>query len=238
MFQTLARTRIAAQFALAGALMFMVPAPASATAFLPDGTYDYTFKQGTSVVANSSVTVKRTGSVISIHESQTVTQTQVGAVQLTADETVLADSIQPLSFSGVTVSSGRTSEVKFAYTNGSGFFVINGERNSVPVRMLPGTQAMLVQDQSLAMSFLTLPSVLSVSRAFSITTVVPTASRTFLMSVDPAPQTKPSGLPGPDVGVGIASPITFSVWFDPTSGVVDEIDVPSQSLTINLTKRS
>ncbi|HZV79924.1 MAG TPA: hypothetical protein VFF60_09985 [Candidatus Binatus sp.] len=238
MSKTLRRVQTTAPWLLAGALILIPPAPAAATGFLPDGTYEYAFKQGANVVANSTVTVKRSGSVISIHEAQTVMQTQVGQVELTADQTVVADSIQPLSFSGITVSSGKTSEVKFAYANGSGFFVVNGERLSVPVRMLPGTQAMLVQDQSLAMSFLTLPSVLSASRAFSLTVVVPTASRTFIMSVDPSPQTKPPGLPGADVGVGIITPTVFSVWFDPSTGIVDEVDVPSQSLTINLTKKS
>lgn len=213
------------------------PALAAAT-FVPDGTYEYVLKQGTTDVATSTVTVKRSGSVIAIRETQTVNQTRVGPVQLTADESLLADSLMPLSFGGTTVSSGKSQEVKFAYANGSGYFAVNGERLSVPVRMLPGTTAMIVQDQSLVLSFLTLPAVLEASKAFNLTVAVPTASRLFQMSVDPSQQSKPGGVPAADVGVGIALPIAFSVWYDPNTGVVDEIDVPSQSLTINLTKHS
>ncbi|MBV8281734.1 MAG: hypothetical protein JO347_06690 [Candidatus Eremiobacteraeota bacterium] len=229
--------KIRLAFIASAAAIACAGSPSYAAGFMPDGTYDYSFKQNGNAIADSTVTVKRSGSVIAIHESQTVTQTQVGSVQLTADETVLADSYEPLTFGCTTVSSGKTSEVKFAYANGSGYFQINGERMSVPVRMLAGTTAMIVQDQSLTLSFLTLPALLGASRATSLTAVVPTASRTFLMSVDPSPQTKPAGVPAADAGVGVALPISFTVWTDP-AGVVDEVDVPAQALSINLTKRS
>jgi hypothetical protein len=222
--------------AAAGLVAIAAAAATAAAALPPDGAYDYALRQGDTVIATSAVTVKRTGSVTSIHEAQTVNQTAVGAVQLTADLTVLADSLTPLTFDGATLSSGHTQEVKFAYSSGSGYFVQNGERLSVPVKMIFGTQAMLVQDQSLVLSFLTLPGVLQATKATSITVAVPTAARIFAITVDPAPQNKPSGLPAADVGIGIASPIAYSIWFDPNTGVVDEIDVPSQSLVISLTK--
>ncbi|HME82339.1 MAG TPA: hypothetical protein VKF82_09710 [Candidatus Eremiobacteraceae bacterium] len=222
--------------AAAGFAAIAAAAATAQAALPPDGTYDYSLRQGDSVIATSTVTVRRSGSVTSIRETQTVNQTAVGTVQLTADLTVIADSLTPLSFDGSTMSSGKTQEVKFAYSGGSGYFIQNGERLSVPVKMIFGTQAMIVQDQSLVLSFLTLPAVLQATKANSLTVAVPTASRIFAITVDPAPQNKPSGLPAADVAVAIASPIAYSVWFDPNTGVVDEIDVPSQSLVISLTK--
>jgi hypothetical protein len=208
---------------------------------MPDGTYEYTLKQGTNTVATSTVSVKRSGSVIALHEAETVMQTSVGAVQLSADESVIAESLTPLSFSSTTVSSGKTQEVKFTYANGSGYFTQNGERLTIPIRMLPGTQAMIVQDQTLVTSFLTLPAVLEATRASAFTVVVPTASRTHAAALDAAAQTRPSTVAAGDVGIGIAAgagSTAFSVWYDPRTGVVDEIDVPAQSLTISMTKRS
>src|SRR5271165_1755891 len=220
-------THVSTRIFVSAAAGFAAIAAAAATAqaaLPPDGTYDYSLRQGDSVIATS------------IRETQTVNQTAVGTVQLTADLTVIADSLTPLSFDGSTMSSGKTQEVKFAYSGGSGYFIQNGERLSVPVKMIFGTQAMIVQDQSLVLSFLTLPAVLQATKANSLTVAVPTASRIFAITVDPAPQNKPSGLPAADVAVAIASPIAYSVWFDPNTGVVDEIDVPSQSLVISLTK--
>jgi len=222
--------------AAAGLAAIAAAAAAASAALPPDGVYEYALRQGETVIATSAVTVKRSGSVTSIHEAQTVNQTAMGAVQLTADLTVLADSLTPLSFDGATLSSGKSQEVKFAYSSGSGYFVQNGERLSVPVKLLFGTQAMVVQDQSLVLSFLTLPAVLQTTKATSVTVAVPTAARIFAITVDPAPQNKPSGLPAADVSIGIASPIAYSIWFDPNTGVIDEIDVPSQTLVISLTK--
>jgi hypothetical protein len=230
--------------ASAGVLALVLTTTASAvgeTVFAPDGTYEYTLRQGATTLATSTVTIKRSGSVISLRESQTIAEPAVGNVQLNADESVLADSFTPLSFSGTTVSSGKTQEVKFAYSNNAGFFTVNGERLVVPVRMIPGTQAMIIQDQTLVLSFLTLPSVLQATRANAITVAVPTASRVNAITVDAAPQTKPSTVPAADVAVAIAASngsTSFSVWYDPRTGVIDEIDVPSQSLVISMTKHS
>jgi hypothetical protein len=210
-------------------------------AFAPDGTYEYALRQGATTVATSTVTIKRSGSVISLRESQTIAEPAIGNVQLNADESVLADSFTPLSFGGTTVSSGKSQEVKFAFANNAGYFSVNGERLVVPVRMLPGTQAMIIQDQTLVLSFLTLPAVLQATRAGAITVAVPTASRVHAITVDSSLQTKPSTVPAADAAVAIAADngsTAFSVWYDPHNGVIDEIDVPSQSLTISLTKRS
>src|SRR5271166_6259001 len=219
-------------------------AAASATAahaqalYPPDGTYSYALRQGSTTVATSTVTVKRSGSVIGIHESESVQDPTLGTVQVSADQSVVAESLAPLSYSVENLASGKTTTVKLAMAGSTGAFYANGERLSVPVRLLPDSQAMMVQDQTLVLSFLCLPGLVQSLKATALTQVAPTAGSIHLMRVDPAPQVKPSGVPAADVGVGIASPVSFTVWYDPRTGVVDEIDVPSQSLVIALTKRA
>lgn len=234
------RIRILSSAAVVALALTTTGAMAQA-AFAPDGTYDYTFRQGATTIATSTVTVKRSGSIISMRETQTVAEPAVGNVQLTADESILADSMAPLSFVSSTVSSGKKQEVKFAFNNGTGNFTVNGERLIVPVKMLPGTQAMIVQDQTLAISFLTLPAIVQATRAASLTVVVPTAAREHAINIDLAPQSRPSTVAAADVGLGVAAgneSLAFSIWYDPRTGVIDEIDVPSQSLTISMTKHS
>jgi hypothetical protein len=204
--------------------------------YAPDGAYTYALKQGTTTVATSTVTIKHSGSVIAVHETQAVQDPTLGAVQVAADESVLAESLAPLSFSADYMASGKTTTVKLAMSGNSGAFFANGQRLGVPVKLLPETQAIVVQDQTLVLSFLCLPGLIQSVKASALTQVSPTAGSVHMMRVDPAPQTKPSGLPASDVVAGIASPVSFSVWFDPRTGVVDEIDVPSQSLVISLTR--
>lgn len=225
-------------FAVVAALASATTAALAQALYASDGTYEYALKQGSTTVATSTVTVKRSGSVIGIHESESVLDPSLGAVQITADESVVAESLQPLSFASATMASGKTTDIRVALSGNSGVFVHNGQRLSVPVRMLPGTQAMLVQDQTLVLSFLCVPGLVQSVKANGITQIAPTAGAIHIMLVDPAPQTKPSGVPAADAGVGIASPVSFSVWFDPRTGIVDEVDVPSQSLVISLTKHA
>jgi hypothetical protein len=224
--------------AAAAALASAMTAVQAQALYAPDGTYEYALKQGSTTVATSAVTVKRSGSVIGIHESESVQDPTIGAVQVSADESVLSESLAPLSFSADYLASGKTTNIRVALSGNSGAFAHNGQRLSVPIRMLPDTQAMLVQDQTLVLSFLCVPGLVQSVKANGITQIVPTAGAIHMMRVDPAAQTKPSGVPAADVGVGIASPVAFAVWFDPRTGIVDEIDVPSQSLVVSLTKHS
>jgi hypothetical protein len=226
-----------AAIGVAAALASAAAAHAQAL-FAPDGTYEYMLKQGSTTVATSTVTVKRSGSVMGVHEAQAVQDPSIGPVQVSADLSVIAESLAPLTFGVDNTASGKTTSIRFAMSGNAGAFSHNGQRLSVPVRMLPDTQAMIVQDQSLVLSFLGVPGLVQGLKASSLTQVVPTAGATHVMHVDPAPQAKPSGVPAADEGIGIASPVAFSVWFDPRTGVVDEIDVPSQSLVISLTKHS
>jgi hypothetical protein len=227
-------------FATAGVVAALASAPAAhaQALYAPDGTYEYALKQGSTTVATSTVSVKRSGSVIGMHEAQSIQDPSVGPVQVSADQSVIAESLAPLSFGVDNTASGKTTSIRFAMSGNAGAFSHNGQRLSVPVKMLPDTQAMIVQDQSLVLSFLCVPGLVQSIKASALTQVVPTAGAIHPMHVDPAPQMRPSGVPGTDEGVGIASPVAFSVWFDPRTGVVDEIDVPSQSLVISLTRHS
>ena len=126
--------------------------------FAPDGTYEYTLKEASTSVATSAVTIKRSGSVISIHEAESVQDPTIGQVTISADESVTAELLAPLSFSGDYTASGKTTTVKLTMgPNFTGTFFANGNRLSVPVKLLPESTAMIVQDQTLVLSFLTLP---------------------------------------------------------------------------------
>lgn len=211
---------------------------ARAAALMADGTYQYTLNQNGAATGTSTLTVKRTGNVISIHEDETIADPSFGTVQASADQTVAASTLSPMSFVAAYTASGKTTDVRLALDGLTGAFIHNGERLTVPVRMLPGTQAMAITDQALVMSFIVMPALADEARVSAFTIANPTAARTFVMHVDPAVPSKPANIPAGDVGFAVASPVAFTVWLEPRSGVVDEVDVPAQSLVISLTKHS
>jgi len=211
---------------------------ARAATMMADGTYQYTLNQNGASTGTSALTIKRSGSVIAIHEDETIADPSFGTVQASADQTLAITTLSPLSFVAAYTSAGKTQDVRLALGGMTGSFIHNGERLTVPVRLLPGTQAMAIQDQALVMSFIVVPALAEVASASAFTIAVPTAARTFIMHVDPAPPVKPANVQASDVGFAIASPVAFAVWLDPKTGLVDEIDVPAQSLVISLTKHT
>lgn len=225
-------------FAVTAAVLTLSAASAARADFMPDGTYQYALRQASTTIGTSSVAVRRAGRVIGIHEDETLTDSQLGTVLASSDESVIADTLAPLSFSASYISSGKTTNVRVDIVRDIGAFTVNGEHLTIPVRMLPQTQAMAVQDGALVTSFLTLPALASSAKASAFTVAVPTAARTFAMQIDPAVAPRPAGVSTNDVGFSVASPVAFSVWYDSRTGVVDEVDVPSQNLIIALTKHS
>jgi len=220
------------------AIVLLSASAVRAATMMADGTYQYTLNLNGSSTGTSALTIKRAGSVIAIHEDETISDPSFGTVQASADQTLALATLSPLSFVAAYTSAGKTQDVRLALGGLTGSFIHNGERLTVPVRMLPGTQAMAIQDQALVMSFIVVPALAELARASAFTVAVPTAARTFIMHVDPAPPVKPANVAVSDVGFAIASPVAFAVWLDPRTGLVDEIDVPAQGLIISLTKHS
>jgi hypothetical protein len=47
---------------------------------------------------------------------------------------------------------------------------------------------------------------------------------------------RPASVPAGDVAVSVVSPTAFSVWYDPQTFVMNELDVPLQNVTEKLVK--
>lgn len=208
---------------------------ALAAALAPaDGSYKYSVTRGGSSVGSTVVTVKRAAPSITIHEVETF-----GGVTETVDESLDAGDLSPTAYvSTFPVTSDVAVTARVAFYSGGARFTVDTVPGSTDFRVETGTTRLVVVDGALATGFLFLPAQIRAQALNVFTVYAPSGAETFYCRINAtAAPPRPTGLPAPDLpltvdGTSQSGNTEFVVWYDPTSLVVDEVDVPTQQVTI------
>jgi len=200
----------------------------------PDGSYKYAVTRGGSNVGNATLTVKRAAPSVGIHEVETF-----GGVTETVDESLDGGDLSPTSYaSSFPVTSDVTVTAHISFYSGGARETVDGVPGSTDFRLESGTKRIVIVDGAMATGFLFLPAQVKSQRLTTFTLLAPSLADTYYCKVNAtASPPRPAGLPAADVGVtfdgaGHSGNTEFVVWYDPTSFVVDEVDVPTQQVTI------
>jgi hypothetical protein len=229
---------VAALAATAASLaLTTAPLPAKAASISPDGAYSYTLKQNGSVLGTSTVTVKRAADGVHLRESETWT-TLYGPVDAQAEEAVDGTSFAPLTWVATYTTGGGSYSLRLTINGSSAAQSVDGSAR-MPLTLQPATQGMTVLDQALVSGFMVLPAQVAASKVVALTMLVPSANSALTLRIDRgALPARPASAAAADVGLSVSAPVALTIWYDPSSLVVDEVDVPSEALVIALTKRS
>lgn len=210
------------------------PRAGAAAAAPPDGSYAYAVSRAGTIAGTSSVTVKRSGMSVTVDESETF-----GKITETVAESLDQGDLSPTSYvSSFPVSSDVTATARLEFYAGGARVTLDTVPGSTDFKVASGTTKLVVVDGALATGFLFLPAQLKAQSLSAFTLLAPSSMTTFSCSTNgtAAPQ-RPAGLPAPDVSTTIDCTAPnggtgFVLWYDPQSFVVDEIDVPTQQVTI------
>jgi hypothetical protein len=222
-------------FALLAAAASAAGTPAAAP---PDGTYAFVVTRGVQKSGDSTVTVKRMGAAIIVHEVETF----VGVTD-TVDETLEPNDLLPTSYIAsfpLTSEVGITAHLSF-FTEGAKE-TVDGTSGETDFRLETGTTRLIVVDGAMMTGFLFVPAQIQSLSLSTFTALSPSRADTYNCKVDPAAKpTRPATLPATDVSVTIngSSPtgnVRFVEWYDPQSMIVDEVDVPAEQVTITRTR--
>ncbi|HYK54699.1 MAG TPA: hypothetical protein VEV38_14350 [Candidatus Eremiobacteraceae bacterium] len=201
----------------------------------PDGSYKFSVTRAGASVGSTVVTVKRVAPGVTIHELETF-----GGVTETVDESLDGGDLSP---TGYVSTFPVTSDVpavtaRVAFYSGGARFTIDTVPGSTDFNMEEGTTRMVVVDGALATGFLFLPAQIHEEQLTRFTLFAPSGAETFYCTLNAiAMPPRPAGLPAPDVSVTVDGTAQngnteFVVWYDPTTLIVDEVDVPTQQVTI------
>jgi hypothetical protein len=223
---------IAAALLLASALAASpTPAPAApAAAAPPDGTYTYELTvAGQS--STSTITVKRQADGIHITENSSIESHVV-----TSALVLNASSLAPAAYTATyDVGTGHSQDLAIAFGTNLASVTTFGQQTTLAAQ--PGAPHFIVLDGAMPTGFFVLPAAAAAARDASLTAINAGALTAIAVSLNRSLSiARPASVPAGDVAVSVVSPTAFSVWYDPQTFVMHELDVPLQNVTEKLVK--
>jgi hypothetical protein len=200
-------------------------APAAYTAPAPpDGTYYYDLSlAGES--STSTINVARKADGIHITDNSDLT----GHV-VTATLVLNAASLAPASYTATyDVGTGHSQDVSISF--GTVVASVNTFGQQTTLEAQPGAPHMVLLDGALPSGFFVLPAAAAAARDTSLTAINAGALAASVVSLNRSISVpRPANVPPGDVVVSVVSPTPFSVWYDPNTFVMHELDVPLQNV--------
>lgn len=207
------------------------PAPAApAAAAPPDGTYTYDLTvAGQS--STSTITVKRQADGIHITENSVI-QSHVVSSALVLN----ASSLAPAAYTA-TYDVGTPHSQDLAISFGGNIASVTTFGQQTTLAAQPGAPHFVLLDGAMPTGFFVLPAAAAAARDASLTAINAGALTAMAVSLNRSLSIpRPASVPAGDVAVSVVSPTAFSVWYDPQTYVMHELDVPLQNVVEKLVK--
>lgn len=215
------------------ALTVALDAPASAApaaqAITP-GTYTYKSVINGKSVGTSTIVVKQTGAVTEIDEQTAGTINGVAA-SATATLDLNSTDLSPTAYQGQYQGGGQSAKTSVTFDGTNAKAVTPAGNLSFPL-VRPATH-FVVLDGALLAGFVALPAELRAWNNPSVTAIAPVYGQALTIAPDPSPNpTRPAAVPAADLVLSVPGPVAFTVWYDPSTNIADELDVPSQGIVV------
>jgi hypothetical protein len=203
---------------------------AASAAHIPSGTYTYTATMGGASVGTSTLTVRNVGDTTVIDEQ--VKGALSGSAASASDTLVLGADLAPLNYQMNAVEDGSPLKDS-AHIDSTTASVTDVHGKSASFDLGASSKHFVVADFGLFAGLLPLPAQMRAWDNAPFLVVVPELGRSATLVPDQSvnPQ-RPAGVPGQDAAISFTGDAPFTIWYDPSTNVPDEIDVTSQGLTV------
>jgi hypothetical protein len=209
----------------------MMLATLIATAFPPPATYRYTGSMAGQQIGSWSVSVTSDAQRTEIDENSSAS---VFGMPLAATASlVLGPDFAPTKYDGSYRTPTQNPTVSVALTPSSATVV--GALSSSPrqIALDTNTRHFVVIEPGLLAGLFALPAQLDAWKDSSVTWITPTTAQAESLTTEPSPSTvRPAGVAANDVVLSIDHPIGVTIWYDPSTLVPDQINVPSQKAVL------
>ena len=199
----------------------------------PDGIYIYQGMIGSQPILQSTVVVNRNAGGVDVKETETASGMQ-GTATTTADMQLSSD-LRPTKYDAVYGLPGGA-KVPASVTFSGNAASEQAKGQTFPFNLAPSTTSFAILDGALQSGALLLPAQMFGQNA--ITAAVPVAGLATPLTKANDNPTRPTKLGAGEAHLSISGPVAFVEWYDPTTYIVDEVDVPAQNLIITLQKHT
>ncbi|HEX8807035.1 MAG TPA: hypothetical protein VF741_08795 [Candidatus Aquilonibacter sp.] len=199
-------------------------------AAIAPGTYTYTATLAGANVGTSTLVVKSVGTSTEIDEK--VTGTISGSDASANDTLVLGADLGPLTYEMSATEDGSPLKDSATVANTTANVVdVHGKSESFD--LAAPTKHFVVADFGLFAGLLPLPAQMHEWNNSPVLVVVPMLGRSAALAPDATARAKrPTTVPASDVALVFTGEAPFTIWYDPTTLVPDEIDVSAQGIVV------
>ncbi|HEY5093508.1 MAG TPA: hypothetical protein VII69_00160 [Candidatus Eremiobacteraceae bacterium] len=214
------------------------PAPPAATAppaapaapAPPDGTYVYELTVA-GQPSTSTIKVKRDADGLHISEDSEIASHAVNAALV-----LNASTLAPVSYAATyDAGTSHPQDISITFTANAAHVATFGLQTTLAAQ--PGAPHLVLLDGAMPSGFFALPAVAAAARDASLTAINAGALSAIVLSLNRSLSLpRPASVPAGDVAVSVLSPTAFSVWYDPKTFVMHELDVPLQNVVEKFVK--
>ena len=197
------------------------------------GTYTYKTSYHGADLGTSTVTVTENSGATQISEQ---TSGSYSGTSGNANATLVLNSdLSPASYKA-TGTMGGSPIADSATISGDTAQVTNAQGASSTFKLTADQRHFVVVDLGTVAGFVALPAQMQAWKNPSVCAVIPSFGQSIAIAPDPSAPARPAKVPASDVAVSFAGHTPFTVWYNPTTLVPDEIDVASQGVAITRTQ--
>ena len=209
----------------------LVFAALASTAFPPSATYRYTGALGGQQIGSWSVTVTGNAQAEQLKETSSAS---IYGMPLAATATlVLGPDFAPSSYSGSYRTPSQTPTVSVTMSPNAATVV--GALSSQPrtIALDRDTRHFVIIEPGLLAGLFALPAQLNAWKDATVTWITPVTAQAESLSINSSPAiARPAAIPAGDALLAVARPMAVTIWYDPSTLVPDEIEVPSQNAVL------
>lgn len=203
---------------------------AAMTAAPADGTYTYVTSMNGAQVLKTAVTVTHdpTGNVVL---SESATGEMDGRSGAISDTLTLDQTLAPVGYSAqASLADSRSMRSTLAFKGGQA--MQSGDVTKT-YDLAADAKHFVVLDFGPFTGYFMLPAQMQAWNDQPVVAVVPMYAQGVPIAVDKSLKPdRPKAVPVTDEQISVASPVQFTVWYDPKTLVVDELDVPADGVTV------
>lgn len=208
----------------------LILATVVATATPADGTYTYVTNLNGAQVLKTAVTVTHDPAGTTVL-SESGTGTMNGRSGSVSDTLTLDPTLSPISYSAnASLADSRSMQANLAF---------NGDRATQTgdvtktYALVPSAKHFVVLDFGPFAGYFALPAQMQAWSDQPVMAIVPLYAQGAAIVVDKSlTPDRPKTVPSTDAQISVKSPVQLTVWYDPKTLVVDEMDVPTEGVSV------
>ena len=195
----------------------------------PDGTYTYTSTMNGAQIGKTAITVKRS--------AQTIVLTEAGSGSMNGENGSVQDT---LTVDAQLAPSTYTADASLADSRNMrssvAFSPTQAQQTGDVTKTYPlagASKHFVLMDVGPFSGFFMIPAQMHAWNGAAVTAIVPNFAHSITLAPDGAlPPARPANVPKNDKAYSFDSMVQLTVWYDPATLVVDEVDVPAQGLVV------